>query len=196
MDFEAETQLTAVTGLFADYPGSWWVAGGWAVDLHVGRVRRPHSDVDVLVLDRELALLAETFADRGLLLTDRRTGERRPWTHPQPVEPGRETLSLVDGPAEVEILVARTEGPDWVFHRGRNSRRPLTGLTWTGSGGLPYLSPEVVLLFKSRDGRDKDDLDFRALAPLLTAEQRAWLTPRLGPPGAEPHHWLAELAQR
>lgn len=30
-----------------------WFFGGWAVDLWVGRVTRPHEDIDVLVLRRE-----------------------------------------------------------------------------------------------------------------------------------------------
>ncbi|WP_370221176.1 nucleotidyltransferase domain-containing protein [Kitasatospora sp. MAP12-22] len=191
--FSVDTRLQQVGELFASYPGSWWIAGGWAVDLHVGRVRRAHADVDVLVLARELEQFSDAFADRGLVVTDRRTGERRPWAYPQEVEPGRETLGLADGPPGLEVLVGAAEGADWVFHRGRRSRRPLAELTRRGPGGLPYLSPEVVLLFKARDGRDKDELDFRALAPLLTADQRAWLAPRLSRPGDEPHRWAAEL---
>ncbi len=190
---DAAAQLREVAELFAAYRGSWWIAGGWAVDLHVGRVRRPHSDVDVQVLARELGLFAEAFGDRGPVVTDRRTGDCRPWVYPQTVEPGRETLTLSGGPPQLEVLVAEADGTDWVFHRGRRARRPLAGLTLTGIGGLPYISPEVVLLFKSRDERDKDEQDFQALAPLLTAEQRDWLAPRLAPPGTGPHRWLAEL---
>lgn len=28
----------------------WWLAGGWAIDLHIGYVTRVHEDIDVLVL--------------------------------------------------------------------------------------------------------------------------------------------------
>ncbi|MDH6108817.1 hypothetical protein P3T34_001032 [Kitasatospora sp. MAP12-44] len=139
--FSVDTRLQQVGELFASYPGSWWIAGGWAVDLHVGRVRRAHADVDVLVLARELEQFSDAFADRGLVVTDRRTGERRPWAYPQEVEPGRETLGLADGPPGLEVLVGAAEGADWVFHRGRRSRRPLAELTRRGPGGLPYLSP-------------------------------------------------------
>ena len=29
---------------------AWWVAGGWALDLFLGRMTRPHHDVDVAIL--------------------------------------------------------------------------------------------------------------------------------------------------
>jgi hypothetical protein len=42
-------ELRAVQNRFAVYPGRYWIAGGWAVDLHIGCVRRDHHDVDVLI---------------------------------------------------------------------------------------------------------------------------------------------------
>src|SRR5690242_14568869 len=46
----------------------WFISGGWAIDLHVGRVTREHHDVDLLVLrDDQLrvqALLAEWRLDK------------------------------------------------------------------------------------------------------------------------------------
>ncbi|KJY39899.1 hypothetical protein VR45_01625 [Streptomyces sp. NRRL S-495] len=193
---EASAPLLEAGRLFAGFEGSWWIAGGWAVDLEVGRVRRTHTDVDILVLARESELLARHFADRPLTVTDQQDGARRPWVPGEPPEPGRETLSLDAGgtAGPVEILFGAADGADWVFHRGRRTRRPLEALTRTSPGGLPYLSPEVVLLFKARDGRPKDDADFADLAPLLTEEQRAWLAPRLAPPGAPAHPWSARLA--
>lgn len=55
--------LSFVQAYFADYPARYWIAGGWALDLFVDRVRRPHTDVDVLVLARDLDRVAETFTD-------------------------------------------------------------------------------------------------------------------------------------
>lgn len=34
----------------------WWVAGGWAIDLHLGRVTRPHDDTDVVILRLQFML--------------------------------------------------------------------------------------------------------------------------------------------
>ncbi|WP_232836957.1 nucleotidyltransferase domain-containing protein [Lentzea terrae] len=40
-----------VAGLFTGV--QWWVAGGYAIELAVGRPLRPHSDIDVLLLRRD-----------------------------------------------------------------------------------------------------------------------------------------------
>ena len=32
----------------------WWVAGGWAMDLHLGAQSRPHDDIDIGVLRRDV----------------------------------------------------------------------------------------------------------------------------------------------
>jgi Aminoglycoside-2''-adenylyltransferase len=53
--------LAWVDRLFGEHHLDYWVFGGWAVDLHAGRVTRPHSDIDVAVwcadLDQVTALL-------------------------------------------------------------------------------------------------------------------------------------------
>jgi Aminoglycoside-2''-adenylyltransferase len=189
---EDAPQLRSVKQLFAAYPCPYWIAGGWAVDLHVGRPRREHADVDVLILAADLETFARVFADRGVAIDDHQTGERRSWASADEVEPGRHTLALLDTPG-VEVLLALSDGPDWVFHRGRRLRRALADITHTSPGGLPYVGPELVLLFKSRDPRDKDEQDFRDLAHLLTLEQRQWLAPRLSPPGGADHPWRQEI---
>src|SRR5215831_6310478 len=162
----------------------------------VGRQRREHSDVDVLILADDLAVFARTFT--GILVEDHQTGIQRPWALADEVEPGRHTFVVAAAPC-VQVMLALTDGHDWVFHRGRRTRRALADITRMSPDGLPFLGPELVLLFKARDRlrardpRDKDEQDFRDLAPLLTAEQRQWLIPRLTHPGAEEHPWLPIL---
>lgn len=58
--------------------------------------------------------------------------------------------------------------------------------------GLPYVAPEVVLLFASRDDRPNDGQDFADVVDLLAPERRAWLAERL----SKGHSWLAELDRR
>ena len=43
----------------AGYPGRWWVAGGWALDLALGRRTRPHADLEVSVLAADQQALFE-----------------------------------------------------------------------------------------------------------------------------------------
>ena len=58
--------------------------------------------------------------------------------------------------------------------------------------GIPYGRPEIVLLFKAKAARPKDDDDFAAALPLLDEERRRWLADALGLVHAG-HRWLAAL---
>ena len=183
-------QLLPVRALFAGYPGSYWVAGGWALDLFAGRVRRPHSDVDVLVLARELDEVAATFTNPRPMVQHPETDTRRPWEPGEQLTPGPDALIFPDDANPCQILLAASEVDEWVFHRGRGTiRKPLTEVTLTSPDGTPYLAPEIVLLFKSRGGRPKDNEDFADVASLLNADRRQWLRERIAPD----HPWIPAL---
>jgi hypothetical protein len=62
--------------------------------------------------------------------------------------------------------------------------------------GIPYLAPEIVLLFKAKHAaRDKDAADFARALPLLDAQRRQWLADalRIVHPG---HDWLTLVVDR
>ena len=46
-----------------------WVVGGWGVDALLGRQSRPHKDLDVLVLRRELPQLDHVLSEHGFART-------------------------------------------------------------------------------------------------------------------------------
>jgi hypothetical protein len=187
--------LSAVRTLFRDYPRRYWVAGGWALDLFAGRVRRPHADVDVLVLARDLPHVSATFTTPRPMLQHPETGDLRPWSDGEQLTPGPHLLVFPDDPhpCPIQILLAASDADEWVYHRGRGTiRRPLDQITLTTPDGLPYLAPEIVLLFKSRGGRPKDDSDFADVAALLDSNRRQWLLDHIAP--RYPNHaWLPAL---
>src|SRR5688572_31726010 len=41
----------------------WWIAGGWAIDLFLGRDTRPHQDLDVGVLRRDVGVVLRSLPD-------------------------------------------------------------------------------------------------------------------------------------
>lgn len=187
--------LNAVRALFDSYPARYWIAGGWALDLFADRVRRPHTDVDVLVLARDLHHVADTFTNPRPTLENPNTGDTRPWMPGETLTPGPDVLAFPDElfPAPVRIIFAASDGDDWVYHRGRGTiRKPLDEITLTN--GLPYLAPEIVLLYKSRSDRPKDTEDFHDVVDLLTPARRAWLHARIAPRHPD-HPWLPALNQ-
>jgi len=58
--------------------------------------------------------------------------------------------------------------------------------------GIPYLVPEIVLLFKAKHARPKDGADFDEMLPHLESSAKAWLADALARvhPG---HAWLQRL---
>ncbi len=79
-----------------------------------------------------------------------------------------------------------------MFRRDRRISRPLGEVILRTRGELPYLAPEVQLLFKAKDMRPKDEKDLEAALPLLSQRRRRWLDRAISE--ARPDHpWLLRL---
>ena len=65
-------------------------------------------------------------------------------------------------------------------------------VTWVADDGIRYLLPEIVLVYKARLRRAKDEPDFEAALPILTEPQRAWMRRALASLVPD-HHWLDRL---
>src|SRR5437879_2827606 len=57
--------VSEVRRLFSRAPFPWWIAGGWAIDLFIGRQTRPHADTDVLLLRQDQLAAQALLAHRG-----------------------------------------------------------------------------------------------------------------------------------
>jgi hypothetical protein len=179
--------VLAVRSLLSVLTVPYWIAGGWAIDLAVGRVTRDHADVDIMLLERDEHALRTDLTEVDVQLIGR-DGQPGPWpagrrllAGPGPGRPrppiGADRLVLrgKNLPLPAEVLLASAAGASWVYYRGaRCISRPLAGIT-RHRHGIPFLAPEVVLLFKSRSESDKDQRDVEAALPVLGAEQRSWL---------------------
>lgn len=171
----------------------WWVAGGWALDLFVGYQSRPHKDLDVGILRRDVlqvinGLPSWKFVEaQGSVLTKLEAGKVP-----------RAGVNSLWGRAEesdkweLELMLDEADDDHWVFRRAPTIRRPLTTAIQHDSEGIPYLAPEIQLLYKARALRAQDQADFIHTAPRLDPDARGWLQDALTRtyPG---HPWLAVL---
>lgn len=161
----------------ADFP--WWIAGGYAIELAVGHELRPHSDLDVLVLRRDQALVRDLLADWDLYVADPPgQGRLRPWPYGEALRPTLHDIwcrRRPDAPWSVQIMLDEAEGTQWVSRRAPQVRLPIERIGRTSAAGTPYLAPEVQLFYKAKETRDKDEIDFEAVLPLLDTPQRTWL---------------------
>jgi hypothetical protein len=58
--------------------------------------------------------------------------------------------------------------------------------------GIPYLAPEIQLLYKAKASRPKDEADFARTLPALNKKSRQWLAQSLALIHPD-HPWLTEL---
>ena len=189
-----------VAALLADYPGTWWIAGGWALQAFSG-VERYHDDIDPAVLSAELPLLRRHLAGR-LHAWTASSGALKPLLPTdRPDAPADEILP--DGcnqlwtrvnaasPWEYDILLSPGTAEEWVYRRDPALRMPMAAALWERDG-IRYLQPEIQLLYKAKGLRAKDQTDFAATLPHLGAGRRAWLRDALE--RTLPNHpWLARL---
>jgi hypothetical protein len=170
----------------------WYVAAGWALDLFRGEQRRPHGDTEIGVPAAMFPELRGRFTEYALdvpisgriyesVSADDLTRSHQTWLR----EPSTDRYLL-------DIFREPHDGLTWICRRDETIRLPYAQIIRHTTDGIPYLAPELVLLFKAKGDRAKDAEDFVATVPLLTADQRANLAEYLNQvhPG---HRWLAEL---
>nr|WP_227395081.1 hypothetical protein [Jeotgalibacillus aurantiacus] len=171
-----------------NFPEKWFIAGGWAIDLAVGRQTREHHDLEIGILrddQKAVFLYLANWSFRKVV-----KGELYSWNGEQLELPIHELHGVYQG-RELEILLNEHDAEDWVFRRDSSIRRPLEK-SILHFGGIPCLAPEIVLLYKSTNPRAKDEKDFKNMLPLLQIDQACWLNDalKIHKPG---HHWIKEL---
>ena len=171
----------------------WYVAAGWAIDLFLGGQRREHEDLEIAVGQDGFDEVAEALSDLDIFV----------------VEDGLVTLleharaSLAEthqtwvrergtGLWRLDVFREPSRADTWVCRRDESIRLPYEEVIARTPEGIPYGRPEIVLLYKAKHCRPKDEADFAAVLPRLDPERRRWLAGALElvHPG---HAWLGML---
>jgi hypothetical protein len=162
--------------LFSVLDVPWWLAGGHAIELAAGRELRPHGDIDVLLLRRDQLAVQEALAGWEWWAADP-PGTLRPWQPQETLPPSvHDIWCRPDDKAwRIQVMLDESDGEDWVCRRNARLRRPIPELGRVSADGIPYLAPDVQLFYKAHQPRAKDETDFAAALPLLSAAERAWL---------------------
>lgn len=185
-----------VAGLLTGLDARWWIAGGYAIEAFSSKAFRDHGDVDVGLLGRDQLAAQRHLAGWDLHAADP-PGTLRPWRPGESLKLGVHDIWARRGPGQpwrFQLLLNEADGEDWVYRRDPRIRRALCALVWRRDG-IPYLAPEVQLLFKAKAPRAKDEADFEAALPLLDGVQREWLSDALAL--TEPTSpWLDWLTER
>src|SRR5688572_32870582 len=95
-------------------------------------------------------------------------------------------------PWTIELMLDEADDDTWVYRREPRIRRPMSTVVRQSPDALPYLAPEIQLLYKSKGPRERDDVDFAQISPLLAADARMWLHDALELTAPD-HKWIAVL---
>lgn len=181
------------------YKGFWCVAGGWAIDLYLGRRTRAHEDLEIVALREEWPVMQNHF---------RRLGARKIFSGDPPKfvpwEGGaidQEVIQLRLAPQETsvgyvdfDLLLTPSEAGQWICRRDETIRLPIAEIIGVTKDGIPFLAPEIVLLFKAKRTEEKDERDFQSVFDSLNPKAHHWLSDALMKTRPD-HPWLARLSQ-
>ncbi|MEV7775915.1 hypothetical protein [Kitasatospora sp. NPDC086791] len=172
----------------------WCIAAGWALDLFRGEQSRPHGDLEVAVPAAGFPEVRNRFPGYAFDAV----GSGRVWPAARAEALAATHQTWLRDPASGQFLLdvfrEPHEGGTWICRRNESLRLSYDSIIERTADGIPYLMPELVLLFKAKAARPKDQADFDGALPLLSRARRnvlsGWLE-RVHPG----HPWLAELAE-
>nr|BFE61233.1 hypothetical protein GCM10020063_057590 [Dactylosporangium thailandense] len=170
----------------------WCVAAGWALDLFLGRQTREHGDIEIAIPAARFPEVRDRFP--GYVFDTVASG--RIWENATPDELAATHQTWLRDPATgnylLDVFREPHDGDTWICRRDETIRLPYRDIILRTRDGIPYLTPELVLLFKAKHARGKDQADFDETVPHMTAAQRGALAALLTRvhPG---HPWLAHL---
>jgi hypothetical protein len=176
----------------------WWIAGGWAIDLHLGQVTREHSDIEIGLFRRDQHTLRRHLVDWKLSRCSDSTW--REWDGLTPIEKPDFQLKAEHptlDPREFDLFLDDDddEGGRWICRRHPSIVIPRDGFTFEidiNGRKIRALRPEIQLFYKAKYHRPNDEADFAITLPSLSGSQRNWLRGNLSDCyGADP--WITRL---
>lgn len=169
----------------------WCVAAGWALDLHRGVTSRDHEDTEIAIPTGDFPEIRRVLSAFDLQVV----GSGHGWPLDSAAFDVMHQTWVRDpdtGVYHLDVFREPHDGATWICRRDESIRFPYAEIIKTTEDGIPYMAPEIVLLFKAKHDRPKDDADFEGVLPLLGNSKRSWLADALERvhPG---HRWILQL---
>lgn len=194
MDIHNWQPLTVkeVNLLFQSMSIVWGIAGGWALDLHIGRQTREHKDIDVIVF-RQDQQKVYSYLSQEWILYKAYKGTLEIWKG-EPLEQVNDIWVKKDEQSawSFQLMFVDQVDENWIYRRHPMIRRKASDIFLTTTEHIRYLRPEIQLLYKGGSSviREKDNLDWQTVLPYLTIEEKEWLVSGLKGQFPEGHRWI------
>jgi hypothetical protein len=185
--------VSEVSKMMHGFPAQWFVAGGWAIDLFLEFVSRKHEDIEIGIWRHDQNVFRKYLHGWKFKKVD--DGYNTRWEEDEWLElPIHEIVarSKTQPPYDLEVLLQEQVDGQWAYRRNMDILCDAHNVVLRSPHGVPYLAPEIVLLFKAKKNREKDDLDFAHVREKLESDRKDWLRNALTQ--YDPRHkWLTRL---
>ncbi|WP_111474438.1 nucleotidyltransferase domain-containing protein [Methylobacterium sp. XJLW] len=171
----------------------WYVAGGWALDIWHGKRTRVHEDLEFAVLRHDADHFRNILHELDFFTA--KDGEIEYLSPTVPVPSDVWQVWGADkrrGVWRVDLMIEQGTPNLWVYKRNETIKMARSDAVRVSEEGIPYLAPEIVVLFKAKHCRDKDQADFELCLPKFSAGEKEKLVIWLN--NLHPNHeWLTPL---
>ena len=179
--------------------------GGQALDIFLGYESRVHGDIDICAFWEDRDMIIEYMRSKGYKVYEMLGGGR---AHPVSGTNGlvrlkKNIFCCLDGCPLVKLYPIEEDGNCWMefFHVGQtkldyieflfNDKTPDLEKAIRLADGIPYLAPEMILLYKSTDTERKGyQQDFELAYQAMSHEQKQWLQNALRRKFQNGHKWI------
>jgi len=189
--------VAQAAALFADADFPWWIAGGYAIELAVGRALRQHGDTDVGLPRGHQLAARRLLVDWDCWASDP-PGTLRPWPVGETLPDKVHDIWCREHPTgrwRLQLMLDEGDALTWRSRRDPRLARPIDEVRRWTADGIPYVAPEIQLHYKAKSARAKDELDLAAALAATQPRQRAWLIDALTLTYGAEHPWLRRIAR-
>lgn len=172
---------------------SWYLVGGWALDIWHGHQTRNHEDLEFCVLPEKIDRCRKKLSELEFFSVVESNLVHLPSSEPAPVDLWQFWgADIAAGCWRVDMMTERGSQETWSYKRQPTIRMPRAAAIRMNAAGISYLAPALVLLFKAKYTRQKDTDDFVSALSKLELQEKSNLADWLDAlhPG---HEWITHL---
>ncbi len=192
-------EVLKIKKLMTGFKKPWFIAGGWAIDLFIGHPTREHQDIEIAIFRKDQRAIRSHLIGWELRKVIPKKGQIYPrelWAEDEWLElpiHQIEAQRIGSDRDPLEILLNESSGELWRFRRNMEITRPIERIGMRSEDGIPFIAPEIALLYKAKAPSIKrNEDDFYRAVDLLGEERRLWLKKAIEICHPE-HHWLESL---
>lgn len=179
-----------IHNLLKSYSGKWMIAGGWAIDLFLNQKTRNHQDIEIAIPRKDQQKIKSQLKDWSFRYV--KSGNFEDWGGEELHFPIHEIHGKYKE-QEIEILLNEIENEQWKFRRNPDIQYPLEKVIIESKIGIPILCPEIILLYKAKNIREKDQTDFQNVISKLDVNNQIWLRESIRKTYGHDHSWIPTL---